>query len=111
MRTATLPPISDRVAAGARLLDRDRPGWAHHIDPERLDMTTAHDDVLGQLDGDFQAGLDQLVACEARAPARPYTWAARHGFDLPIDAGRGDYAQLTEAWRAELARRRGGAGR
>jgi hypothetical protein len=111
MRTATLPPIPDRAATGARLLDRERPGWAHQVDPERLDMTTARDDVLGQLYGDFQAGLDQLVACEPTGQARPYSWASRHGFDLPIDAGWGDYAQLTEAWRAELARRRGGAGR
>jgi hypothetical protein len=105
----TLPPIPERVAASARLLDR--PGWTNQVDSERLDMTTAHDDVLGQLYGDFQAGLDHVVASPPKAQARPYSWAARHGFDLSIDAGWGDYAQLTEAWRAELACRRGGAGR
>jgi hypothetical protein len=106
----TLPPLADRVTAGARLLDRCRPGWTTLVDLDRLDMTLEYDDLLGQLYGNFQAGLNELIAADPKAQVHPYSWAVRHGFDLPTDAGWGAYAQLTHAWRDELARRREGGG-
>jgi hypothetical protein len=104
----TLPPIRARVAAGAALLDRNRPGWHVQVDPARLDMAAEYDDLLGQLLGHFQVGLDTLTP----AGVKPWSFAVAHGFDLPpVEAGWGAYAQLTACWRSELLRRRGGEGR
>jgi hypothetical protein len=56
--------LAVRAAAGAALLDRHRPGWARRIDLDRLDLASAEDDVLGQLDGSFEEGLDALLDAE-----------------------------------------------
>lgn len=116
MRTATLPPIPDRVAAGARLLDRERPGWAQQMDPDRLDLRDQRDCLLGQIYGCFDTGVFTLAPdLDLREQD---AWAVDHGFEF-AGADLGDdhpypisfYADLTEAWRAELAGRRGGGGR
>jgi hypothetical protein len=94
----TLPPIAERVARGAALLDRERPGWAAEVDPDRLDLSQ-HDqtDVLGQLYGHFDRGLAVLGDPDPVA----------HGFDLDADDDAG-YPALTACWRAEVARRQPG---
>jgi hypothetical protein len=101
-------PITRRVAAGAALLDQVRPGWADLVDPQRLDMAAEYDDLLGQLYGHFQVGLDTLTP----AGVKPWAFAVAHGFDLPpAEASWGAYGQLSDCWRRQLARRRDGAGR
>jgi len=97
-----------RVAKGAQLLDRCRPGWAAEVDPDRLDLRLEEDDVLGQLYGTFHQGLDELAASDPAAQTLPDTWAAWHGFDLAGDEPARRYVELTAGWQAEIARRRGG---
>jgi hypothetical protein len=97
-----------RVATRTALLDGARPGWADLIEPDRLNMTAEYDDLLGQLYGHFQVGLDTLTP----ADATPWAFAVAHGFDLPpAEASRGADAHLTECWRRQLTRRRDGGGR
>jgi hypothetical protein len=112
MGTPTLPSIPARVVAGAALLDRRRPAWHHQIDPARLDMEDCRVDVLGQLFGWFETGVREL------APDLEHSeqdaWIIAHGFDLddadllPKGSSIDNYRVLTDAWRGELARRRGG---
>jgi len=92
----TLPPISQRVAAGAALLDHARPGWAAEVDPGQLDLWQ-HDqtDVLGQLYGHFDRGLAALGDPDAVAL----------GFDLDADEDDAGYPALTACWRAATRRR------
>jgi hypothetical protein len=108
MGTPTLPPISERVRAGAVLLDQQRPSWHHHVDPDRIDMAR-DDDILTQLYGDYAVGLDDLfhAAADHGAWSWPSVWSVGHGFDL-LAFDHADYPVLTACWRAELARRRGG---
>jgi hypothetical protein len=113
MRTPTLPlpPLADRVTAGAALLDRCRPGWATQVDPDRLDMAAEYDDLLGQLYGHYAVGLEEHSQADPARPAWPWsTFAYEHGFDLAADDPT-TYTQLDDAWRAELCHRRQGGGR
>jgi len=91
----TLPPIPERVACGAALLDRAWPGWADQVDPDRLTMADGDSDVLGQLYGHVDRGLAALGDPDAVA----------HGFDLDADDDAG-YPALTDAWRAAIRHRR-----
>ena len=115
MGTPTLSPLEIRAAAGAVLLDRHRPGWHHQVDPDRLDLEDWRADVLGQLYGSFGAGVHKLTG--GLSEAEVDAWTVAHGFDvddtdLGLSAGpRAGYQALTDAWRAELSRRREGAGR
>jgi hypothetical protein len=115
MGTPTLPPLPTRAAAGAVLLDRHRPGWHHQVDPGRLDLEDWRADVLGQLYGTFGVGVHKLTG--GLSEAEVDAWTVAHGFDvddtdLGLSAGpRAAYLALTEAWRAELARRQGGGDR
>jgi hypothetical protein len=99
MTHPTLPPIGERVARGAALLDRAWPGWAAQVDPDRLTMADGDSDVLGQLYGHLNRGLAALGDPDAVA----------HGFDLDADADD-DAADpaLAACWRAEVTRRRPG---
>jgi hypothetical protein len=114
MGTHTLPSIPARAAAGAALLDQRRPGWHSQVDGDRLDLEDWRADVLGQLYGSFGAGVHKLTG--GRSEAEVDAWTVGHGFDLDdTDLGRSAgsraaYQALTAAWRAELARRREGAG-
>ncbi len=93
----TLPPIPERVAAGAALLDHARPGWAAEVDADRLDLFQHdHTDVLGQLYGHFDRGLAALAHPDAAAL----------GFDLDADEDDAGYPALTACWRAATRRRR-----
>jgi hypothetical protein len=99
MSTAALPPIGERVAAGAGLLDRHEPRWWRQVDPARLDLADPALDVLGQLYGQFEVGLVILgepdpVAC---------------GFDLDASDADADYPLLTAAWQQAIGQRRASA--
>lgn len=63
--------IEARVRRGAKWLDKNEPGWADKIDPDKLDMTTGQHCVLGQVffdrtdpdswDNGFDIGLKALM--------------------------------------------------
>lgn len=70
--TSPLQRLELRLAV--RRLDRVVPGWRARVDPATLDMHCVEDCVLGQLFGDYDAGLRAVGA-------RPWTIfdAAFHG--------------------------------
>jgi hypothetical protein len=95
-------PMPERVDAGVRLL-RTRRAPAHafdRVDPDRLDLSTCADCVLGQIFGDYALGLDALDLTEETTVA--------YGFDLGyleeqlIDV-------LTVLWRERIEAMRVGA--
>jgi hypothetical protein len=101
----TLPTYAAEVAQGAALLDRELPDWPAKVDPRRLDQGFADACVLSQLYGDYDFGLDALCPLGAD----PDRWAVAHGYCCDADVARSqEWTQLTDAWQAELARRRGG---
>jgi hypothetical protein len=99
----------DRVAKGAALLDRVRPGWAGEVAADRLAMESCDKCVLGQLYGNYWAGFRALLM-----PPGPRTIyrAGDFGFTLhdleqlndgPYVMAR--FAALADAWRAEVRSR------
>jgi hypothetical protein len=115
MGTPTLPSLPTRAATGAALLDQRWPGWHHQVDPGRLDLEDWRADVLGQLYGTFGAGVHKLAG--GLSEAEVDAWTVAYGFDLddldlrPSTGSGHAYLALTDAWRAELVRRRTRAGR
>ena len=102
-----MPKPSERVAAGAALLDSRRPGWYQGIDLNRLDIADPVNCVLGQTGGYFgyYRELNRLDIVD-QAHAYGFTqdrsmfwaffpWLAGDAFDL-----------LTLSWRAEITKRR-----
>jgi hypothetical protein len=90
-----LSSTSPRVERGAALLDMEAPGWTSKIDLDTLNI--AHTDfcVLGQVYGDYDAGLDTLGGEAERAPVK-------YGF---LQQGNEGAARLTDKWRAAIRKR------
>lgn len=74
----------ERVARGARFLDEKWPGWKGYVDPEKLDLTSMYDCVLGQL----APNLPELAREESvydfgdvlRFLGKDSYWAEEYGF-------------------------------
>jgi hypothetical protein len=79
---------------GARLMDRERPGWARRINRVTLNLQTRYDCVLGQEYGGYSIGLAHLGFGRFRAIS--------YGFCLSA----GHWDSLTAAWQAEIRARR-----
>lgn len=105
-------PYSPRVAKGAALLDRVRPGWARQVAPEALCMESCDSCVLGQLYGHYDVGWWAVVR---PLPAWRLFSTAAHGFTLrgdeqdtnlePRDVILGRFAVLADAWRDAIRER------
>jgi hypothetical protein len=99
-----------RARRGAAYLDTVDPDWRTRIDPERLELSDGSHCVLGQLHGEFRAGLVRTRVWDAStAPSlRLFSAASPEdlGFHARTDAGADlaalDYAYLNRAWRVEL---------
>ena len=89
--------LEQRVAAGAALLDRERPGWWEEVDTERLDMASECDCVLGQVWGEY---IDGVNALHVRGDGGWVVWSTDHGFE------RADWTDLDRLWLAAIAERR-----
>lgn len=87
--------LEHRVAAGAALLDRERPGWWEEVDTERLRMASCWRCILGQLCGYFYDGVRQLFGDEGRQ------LSLDHGFYEPYRIH-----DLDRLWLAAIAERR-----
>ena len=98
----TTAPMSDRVAAGAALLDERRPGWAADVDPDGLEMRGCLECVLGQLFGQYEQGLGRLDI--PTSAARGFA-AERFGFDVYASDGDAAYDALNDLWREQIAAR------
>ncbi|WP_433332467.1 hypothetical protein [Spirillospora sp. CA-294931] len=80
------------VQAGAKLLDRNRPGWEREIDLHEMDVSDPWRCPLAQLFGSYTEGLDRLDVNDSMV----------FGFE----SGRADYSDLTFAWRELITERR-----
>lgn len=105
----------DRVQTGARMLDEQAPGWDALIDLTVLDLGSPQYCVLGQLDraeggsGNFVSWLQKHYNTEVvfvkvlldGGFAGNMFLGRRYPSDVP------DESELTQAWKEEIARRRG----
>lgn len=103
---------ADEVDAGAAFLDSWRPGWDEAIDLAELDLRLPCCCTLGQLAGGAASGY--YTACRELG-LDPYGQRCRElGFTVHLTpdgvagslADYAEYGMLTDAWRAEIERRR-----
>lgn len=94
-REEYLSMLRSRTQRGARLLDREAPGWWNRIEVGRLDLASCPLCVMGQLFGHYEQGLARLAV-----------WRRGHeyGFALPSFesalSSSEAWAELTEMWRS-----------
>lgn len=110
----TLTP-AERVAYGAARLDSHIPLWFTVVEPPSpTDMEVGHRCVAGQLqclDGETAASVG--ISCDPRnsrlaLPVEVIVFASEWGFNpsiSPMPASQ-QYAELSEAWTAEIVARR-----
>lgn len=98
------------VAAGARLLDEEIPGWFNRIDDTTLGLESCTRCVLGQLFANNYIYTTPYMAGKVylKFEGDNVTQAARHGFTIAAFSNI-DYQQLTDAWIDEIAKRRAGS--
>ena len=92
-----------RVLRGIAVLNRRRPSWSSKINTQKLDLGSCTVCVLGQLystPGDENGYARGLALLNGEVEKDP----TRFGFEL--DYGESDYEELTEIWRAEIAKQR-----
>lgn len=103
----------DFVEEGAKLLDEARPGWEAEIACDKIAMETCDQCILGQLYGDYECGIQEVIVYRPRPRRRCHS--STFGFTLPTahqdpDAEMTEvilerFRVLAEAWRAEIKRR------
>jgi hypothetical protein len=98
--TLTAKQADIRTRRGAKLLDRERPGWAKIVKLSALDMECCSRCVLGQLYGHFVAGLASLQVDEFEG-----------GFNddravLDRESRKRSMAALDASWRRRIRERR-----
>lgn len=110
-------PVSVLITAGGRLLDEAWPRWWQTVDPDTVDQSQPDRCVLGQLaGGNWVRGLDRLfpeltVSGQMLAAGHAGFWVDDRGkaSDQPLsEYTLARYVVLTQAWRAEIKRRRAG---
>ncbi len=96
-----LPTMAERVATGAGLLDKVRPGWARQISIPAMDMGDVGFCVLGQIFGDYTTGRVTLGLSKKDTIA--------HGLLLTYAGmpGEEQYSELAALWHQQIKRRRG----
>lgn len=103
MSTITEPaidaPAAERVAFGAREMDRIERGWYRQIDLNCLNMAHVGFCIAGQLFGDFEYCEDELGWSDEATVAR--------GLDLHFggDSLNGTYGELDQLWKNEITNR------
>jgi hypothetical protein len=96
------PVANDRVAAGARFLDKKFPNWPLRVCKHTLNQSSCKLDVLGQLYGDYWVGLGRLkitLQGETQMGFHPITYSS-HPDRLKEEN------LLTEAWKQAIAKRK-----
>jgi hypothetical protein len=99
--------LRSRVARGSRLLDEWEPGWAARIALADLDMSRCDRCILGQLFLTCNFGLRLLFTVEEIEEDQEIDFGFERNIYAEI-AGFDEYAELAEAWRAEVLARTGG---
>lgn len=103
----------ERVAKGAALLDRERPGWFTVINTGQFDMQTSCLCVIGQVCGNFYLDVHRFTG--ERCAQREYPKAEALGFWVACSSSDGtlnkfdaiadDYRFLQDAWIEAIADR------
>lgn len=98
--------LADRVRRGAKLLDRQSPGWEFRITPGLIAMESCDMCILGQLFGHYVEGYERL---RMSLPSTFLFSASAHGFTIPDeDQTEGCWVvfrELANAWREEIRSR------
>lgn len=105
--------LAARVAKGATLLDRERPGWADEIDLGKLDLNSGCRCVLGQLHGPTgeygESSPFYLYAQDLFGPSflEVDRGTVEHGFIASgsDESNAGAYAVLDELWIEQIRAR------
>lgn len=85
--------VRDAVLAGLTVLqDKFGDGWEREINCDTLDMSEGAHCVLGQIYGDYDEGVEQMLDGDY-----DNDWTVDHGFNT-----NGDFQNLDEAWHAVL---------
>ena len=82
----------EKVDKGVAYLDKERPGWRELIDPDRLNISSFYDCILGQVYGCF---LDCPLICPEAAW---FDVAFDHGFYTGMNASMEQKRDLEEEW-------------
>lgn len=105
IKTDSVNPFIKLAAKGAALLDERYPNWENEIELAKLNMSSIDSCVLGQVYGDYLAGLQELdLDLDGRN-------ASSYGFDLDlialeqIDDTILRRAQLNQAWLDQIRNR------
>ena len=88
--------LRDSVRRGIRILNTvyGNRSWRKKIDLNTLNLESVSFCVLGQLEGNYDKGLDKVKVA----------WdTSQYGFSL-YDPKPGKWEQLTQTWRRELTR-------
>lgn len=102
----------EQIALGMKELDRKWPGWEKAVDPARLSLESDCRCVLGQMFGDYGAGVDEVGGPLPWLDPASLQWAAERGFHLGTlvrdnhEPRNPDWTPLTEAWRTAIQDRR-----
>lgn len=113
-----MEPLIDRVKRGAAALDIARPGWAHSVDVDILDMNQCTRCVVGQLAGTMDNYRDLFPEWRETVYRSDNPMLESHGFwmdnstnaddedaDVDYEQLHKDYQTLTELWRIEILER------
>ena len=99
--------ISERVLAGAMLLDEHHPGWEGKINLPTLNIHNCRRCALGQLYGDFEKGQKALGLQDAQTVAELGFFALEEfSADRNPEAIAEEYSALTKEWRRAAGNRR-----
>src|SRR5438046_1541940 len=95
--------LEEAVLKGAKLLDKQRPGWWKKIKTDQLAMASGRTCILGQLYGEFEQGTKRL---------QHWRQSIECGFMLVWRSGMSHtywtrrWNWLRDAWIREIAARR-----
>ena len=109
IRLITPEAAQQRAARGADYLDEVDPGWHRRVDVLTMELAHATCCVLGQLHGDFRAGLSRShllsMGSAPRASLSPvhFGFLCEQGADAALQEA--DYRNLNRAWQQEVLRR------
>lgn len=96
-----------RVARGIKYLDARHPGWASSVTPDKIDLDSSTNCVLGQVYGDYN---EHPVIRDRFLGLLAWSWAHRHGFVADHNGGyrwpNPDRMRLEDLWVMEVRQRR-----
>lgn len=93
----------NRVVAGAIMLDGVDPAWFTKINLDTLDLSNPQSCILGQWNGNFWEGKNELFG------KADVNYATQKSRDYAFDADRNDsentFKKLTRLWKTQIKRR------